>query len=73
MDDLEGVLDDAHGHELLAVVASVHHEGVDEALHDRALGLAEALGGVATGAVGEEPGVLLLDGDVVLEKTKNIC
>ena len=28
VDDLKGVLDDAHRHQLLAVVAAVHHEGV---------------------------------------------
>ena len=67
MDDLEAVLDDADGHELLAVVASVHHEGVDQALHDGALRLAETLGGVAARAVGKELGVLLLDRDVILE------
>ena len=39
MDDLEAVLDDPHGHELLAVVAAVHHQGVHQALDDRAVGL----------------------------------
>lgn len=53
VDDLEAVLDDAHGHELLAVVAAVHHHGVDQALDDRALGLAETLGGIAAGRVGQ--------------------
>lgn len=67
VDDLEGVLDDAHGHQLLAVVAAVHHHGVGEALHDGALRLAEALGRVAPGAVGQVLGVFLLDGDVVLQ------
>ena len=52
MDDLKGVLDDAHGHELLAIVAAMHHHGVGEALHDGALGLAEALGRIAARAVG---------------------
>jgi hypothetical protein len=39
------VRDDAHGHELLAVVATVHHQRVGEALNDGAVGLAEPLGG----------------------------
>ena len=39
MDDLEAVLDDPHGHELLAVVATVHHQRVHQALDDRAVGL----------------------------------
>jgi len=42
VDDLEGVLDNAHGEKLLAVVAAVHHQGAREALDDGALSLAEA-------------------------------
>lgn len=49
--DLEGVGDDADSHEFLSVVTAVHHQGVGEALNDRALGLTEALGGIATGGV----------------------
>jgi len=45
-DDFKGVCDDAHGHELLSVVAAVHHERVGEALDNGALCLAEALDGV---------------------------
>ena len=77
VDDLEGVLDDAHGHQLLAVVAAVHHHGVGEALHDGALRLAEALGGIAAPGVGEVLGVLLLHGDVILwrgsDRNVNSC
>lgn len=36
VNDLEGVGDDADGHELLSVVASLHHERVDEALDNLA-------------------------------------
>ena len=39
MDDLEAVLDDPHGHKLLAVVAAVHHQRVHQALDDRAVSL----------------------------------
>ena len=39
MDDLEAVLDDPHGHQLLAVVAAVHHQRVHQALDDRAVSL----------------------------------
>lgn len=53
--------DDAHGHELLAVVAAVHHERVGEALDDGALRLTEALDGVAAGAVGDVDGAADLD------------
>ena len=59
--DLEGVRNDADGHELLAVVATVHHEGVGEALNDGAVGLAEALDGIATGGVREVDGGADLD------------
>ena len=51
--DLEGVGDNADSHELLAVIASVHHERVREALNDRALSLSEALDGISTGGVGD--------------------
>jgi len=43
--------DDSDGHELLSVVAAVHHERVGETLNDWALGLSEALDSVATGRV----------------------
>merc|ERR1712100_401712 len=42
-DDLACVLHDAHSKHLLTVVATVHHQGVGDALHDRALRLLEAL------------------------------
>ncbi|GMR31747.1 hypothetical protein PMAYCL1PPCAC_01942, partial [Pristionchus mayeri] len=51
VDDLERVLDNADGHELLSVVASVHHQRACKTLND--------------GGVGKVLGVLLLDGDVV--------
>ena len=41
MDDLEAVLDDPDGHQLLAVVPPVHHQRVDQPLHDRAVRLVE--------------------------------
>uniref|UniRef100_A0A8V5GUV4 Uncharacterized protein n=1 Tax=Melopsittacus undulatus TaxID=13146 RepID=A0A8V5GUV4_MELUD len=62
VDDLEGVLDDAHGHELLPVIPAVHHHGVGEPLHNGTLGFAEALGRVAPGAVGSGGGSGLLKG-----------
>ena len=67
VDDLEGVGDDADSHELLAVVAAVHHQGACEALDDGALGLPEPLLLVASGGVGHKDGALGLDSDVVLE------
>lgn len=44
---------DADSHELLSVVAAVHHDGVGETLDDGALRLAEALGGIAASGVRE--------------------
>lgn len=37
VNDLEGVLDNGDCHQLLAIVAAMHHEGVGEALHHRTL------------------------------------
>ncbi len=59
--DLKSVVHDAHGHQLLAVVAPVHHQRVGQALDDGALGLAEALHGVAAGGVGDVDGGADLD------------
>lgn len=68
VNDLKGVLDNATGHQLLAVVATLHHKGAGQTLHNGALSLAEALGGVASRRVGQVTGELLLDGDVVLQR-----
>lgn len=38
-------------HQLLSVVATVHHEGVCEALNDRAVGFPEPLDGELASAV----------------------
>ena len=53
--------DDADSHELLSVVAAVHHERVGEALNDGALGLAEALDGIPASGVGDVDGLADLD------------
>lgn len=52
---------DTHGHELLAVVAPVHHQRVGQALDDGTLGFAEAFHGVAAGGVGDVDGGADLD------------
>lgn len=49
--DLESVSNDADGHQLLAVVAAVHHERVGQTLNDGAVGLAESLGGISASGV----------------------
>ena len=59
--DLERVGNNADSHELLAAVATVHHEGVGQALDDGALRLAEALGGIAASSVRKVDGVTDLD------------
>lgn len=51
--NLKGVGNDADSHELLSVVAAVHHERVGETLDDGALRLAEALDGVPASGVGD--------------------
>ena len=51
--DFEGVGNDADGHELLSVIAAVHHQGVGETLDDGALCLAESLLCVSAGGVGD--------------------
>lgn len=62
------MLHNAHGHDLLSVVTSMHHQGAGQALHNGALGLAEALHLVTASRVWQVLGILLLDGDVILEK-----
>lgn len=52
VDDLESVGDNADSHQLLAVVATVHHERVDQTLNDGGLGLLEGLVLVAASSVG---------------------
>ena len=51
----------ADSHELLAVVAAVHHQRVGKALNDGAVGLAETLDGIATGRVRNVDGSADLD------------
>ena len=51
--DLEGVGNDADGHELLSVVTAVHHQRVGKTLDDGALCLSESLLCVSAGGVGD--------------------
>ena len=48
VDDLESVLHDSHSHDLLTVVAAVHHEGVGQSFHNWTVSLAESLDVVTT-------------------------
>ena len=69
VDDLEGVLDDTDGHDLLSVVPPVHHEGVGQTLDDGALSLTETLDVVPTGSMGKVVGEfgVLFHSKVILE------
>ena len=49
--DFESVVNNTDSHELLSVVATVHHQGVGETLNDRTLGLSKSLLGVSAGRV----------------------
>ena len=72
MDDLHGVLDDPHSHQLLSVVPSVHHERVREPLNDWALSLPEPLHRVSSSSVGDKGRVLSRLNTNVVNKT-NVC
>ena len=72
MDDLHGVLDDPHSHQLLTVVPSVHHERVCEPLNDWALSLPEPLHRVSSSSVGDKGRVLSRLNTNVVNKT-NVC
>mmetsp|Transcript_36978 Transcript_36978/g.55876 ORF Transcript_36978/g.55876 Transcript_36978/m.55876 type:complete len:255 (-) Transcript_36978:22-786(-) len=64
VDDLEGMLDDADSHHLLAVVAAVHHHGAAQSLDDGAESLSELL--LLEPALGvRKEGLTSLDGNVV--------
>lgn len=71
MDDLKGVFHDADGQQFLAVVASVHHHGVSDALHNGTLSLTETLGCVSAAGMGEVFGIFLLHGNVILLKERH--
>ena len=51
--DFKSVSDDSDSHELLAVVAAVHHKRVGETLNNGAVSLAKALDSKAAGGVGD--------------------
>jgi len=61
VDNLEAVGDNSDSHELLAVVAAIHHERVGEALDDGALRFPEPLDGISAGRVGDVDGGSDLD------------
>ena len=65
MYDLECVLHDPHGQQLLAAIATLAHERACQSLDDRAGRLPEALLLIPTGRVGEVGRVHALDGDVI--------
>lgn len=94
VDQFQGVLDNAHSHQLLAVVAAAAHQRACQTLNNGALekntrknhcesnyhnmqehrpylSLSKSLALVSAGGVGDEGGVLSLDGNVVLFTTQH--
>ena len=59
--NLEGVCDNSDGHQLLAVVATIHHQGIGQSFNDWALCLSESFGGISTGRVRDIDGRSDLD------------
>lgn len=51
--NLKRMCDDSDSHQLLSVIATVHHEGVGEAFDNWALRLSESLRRISTCAVGD--------------------
>jgi len=59
--DLKAMCDNSDSHQLLAVVSTVHHEGVCQAFDDRALCFSESLCCVSASGVGDVNGGADLD------------
>merc|ERR1711968_115562 len=68
VDDVAGVLHDAHSHDLLTVVTAVHHERASDALYDWALSLLETLLRPTASGVGQEGCVGRLGCNVIRER-----
>merc|ERR1719468_1309273 len=68
VNDFEAVLDNSNSHQLLTVVAAVHHKAVNHTLNNGALGLLEPLGSIPSGGVGKVTCSLLFDGNVIVER-----
>ncbi len=69
--DFESVGNNANCHQLLSVVASIHHERVGQTLDDGALGFPEPLDGISAGGVRDVDGGT--DLDVVARLCKGMC
>jgi len=67
MDNFERVLDNTNSHQLLAVVAAVHHERADETLDDGAQSLAEAFDLVTTSSMWQIFSCFTFDWYVILQ------
>lgn len=72
---LEGVGDYANSHELLSVVATIHHQRVGEALNDGTIRLSKPLDGIATSGMGDVDRVSDLNVVTVVEvqSAKGVC
>jgi len=67
VNELKSLPNDADSQQLLAVVATVAHDGTGQALDDGARCLSEALSLVPTSRVSNEGSVSALDGDEILQ------
>ena len=63
--------DNSDSHQLLAVVSTIHHEGVGQAFDDGALCFAESLCGVSAGGVWHVDGGA--DLDVITTVLLSVC
>lgn len=72
VDDLHGVLDNSHSHQLLTIVSPVHHERVCEPLNNWALSLSEPLHRVSSSSVRDKSSVFRRLNTNVVNKT-NVC
>src|SRR6218665_2804875 len=68
MDDFKTVLNYAHGHKLLAIVAAVHHKTVRKTFNDRTLCLPKSLGLVTASRVRRVLRILVFYGNVILQQ-----
>lgn len=67
VDDLKGVLDNTHSHQLLAIVAAVHHHGVGQTFHNGTLCLAKTFCSITSSRVWQVLSILLFYSNVILQ------
>ena len=66
--------DNGDCHQLLPIVPAVHHEGVGQSLHNRALSFPETFSRISASCVWQVYRPFVFDSDVVLQRTRKfIC